>query len=216
MKKIISTILVACMLLTASVCLFSCGGDDKPEGNDNQTPEKVTYTITVVDQDGNPVKDVIINISTVGGAAFPMPTNAEGKVSYRTDKGISAMMIDVPTGYESTELNKEIMLVPNKNVTIVINKKAAADPYVILVVDDEGNPVAGVRVQMCDTAGSCRVPVTTDAEGRAEYAYEEGEFKVQITGGADGIPEGYTMDNPDQYFYFDGGKLITITLSKLG
>ena len=68
LKKLLSMILVLSMILTLSISLVSCGGDDNTDngngennGDKSETPVKVTYTVTVVDQNGDPVKDVMIN-----------------------------------------------------------------------------------------------------------------------------------------------------------
>ncbi|MGM9637659.1 MAG: hypothetical protein ACI3YK_06715 [Eubacteriales bacterium] len=69
--------------------------------------------------------------------------------------------------------------------------------YVFTVVCGDTNlPVSGVMVQICKGEDFCLLPVTTDAEGKANYvltgsnSYDE--YDVHIIGG---IPEGYTFDN---------------------
>ena len=68
-------------------------------------------------------------------------------------------------------------------------------------------PVAGVLVQMCESSGSCRMPVTTDENGNAYYTYEEGEFKAQLTSGA---PDGYSVDDPAAYYPIVDGEVTVM------
>ena len=67
---------------------------------------------------------------------------------------------------------------------------------------------------MCDDTGSCRKPVTTNAEGKGSYAYEEGSFHAQLTNGLSALPEGYTVAEPDKYYSFVDG-VATITVTKI-
>ena len=215
MKKIISAILIFMMVLSLSLCMFACnnGTDEGGDNGGDQTPVKKTYTVTVVDEGGNPVKGAMIAFTAEGANPIPFETDKEGKASRTSDSKITITLLSIPKGYESDKVGSVLTPDADGKVTVTLKKAAVADPYVILVVDDQGNPVAGVTVQMCSLAGSCRVPVVTGADGKAEYPFEEGEFKVQLTGGMDGVPEGYTIDNPNDNFYFDG-KLCTITLTK--
>lgn len=215
MKKIISAILVAMMVLSLSVCMFSCNDDPDTDGESGgtQTTSK-TYTVTVLDEDGNPVKGAYVTFTAEGGNMIPYETKADGKASFSNSKNVTITLLSIPTGYESDKVGATLAPDADGNVTVTVKKAAVADPFVILVVDGEGNPVKDVIVQMCSLAGSCRTPVVTGEDGKAEYPFEEGEFKVQLTGGIDGVPEGYTIDDPDQNFYYDG-KLCTITLTKV-
>lgn len=215
MKKIISAIVAIMMVLSLSLCMFACnnGTDEGGENGGDQTPTKKTYTVTVVDEEGNAVKGAYVAFAAEGGTPIPFETDADGKATRTSDKSITITLVSIPGGYESDKVGSVLTPDADGNVTVTVKKAAVEDPYVILVIDNNGAPVAGVTVQMCSLAGSCRVPVVTGEDGKAEYAFEEGEFKVQLTGGIAGVPEGYTIENPDDNFYFDG-KLCTITLTK--
>ena len=214
-KKILSTILVLSMILALCASLFSCNNKDKGNdnvteqenqgNNDTTTPEKVNYTVTVVDEEGTPIKGVGITFTPKSGTAVPFPTDADGKSSYKTDKEITVTVTSIPEGYAYDKLNVAQKFDGN-SMTITLTILA---PYVIRVVDQDGNPVAGVQVQMCDEGGSCRIPVRTDVNGQAEYPFEDGVFHAQLTS----VPEGYSVEDEGAYYNFVDG-VATITLTK--
>lgn len=79
--------------------------------------------------------------------------------------------------------------------------------YTIKVVDEGGNPVAGVVVQLCKE--SC-MPNRTDENGVAEFpvdAIEEG-YKAGVTN----VPDGYVYEG-EEYVYYEGDATeVTLTL----
>lgn len=186
------------------------GGNGGDGGGEGVTPDgKTTYTVTVVDQDGNPVKGAVIYFNPEGGVAFPIGTDSEGKVSYSTDKKMTVSVSAVPAGYEYNKLDEEQSFDKDGKLTVTVTKTVVDEDYFkILVVDQDGNPIEGVMVQMC--ADYCKMPVVTGADGKASYAYEEGDFHAQLTS----LPEGYTVDDPNAYYEFVDG-LATITLTKI-
>ena len=204
------------MILTLFVTLFSCkdkGNDNTGEqgNNDNTTPEKVTYTVTVVDQDGNPVKGAIVYFYPKGGVEMFYPTNENGATEgYKTDKEMSISVMTVPAGYEYDKLNeKQKVDAKDGKVTITVTKKAAEGTnYTIRVVDQNGNPVKGAMVQMCESAEVCLTPILTDANGEAVYTQPEKEYKAAITN----LPEGYESTTTG-YTYFED-YVATIVVNK--
>ena len=82
----------------------------------------------------------------------------------------------------------------------------AQDAYKVTVLDCDGNPVAGARVQLCDDNG-CQAPKNTDEQGVATFTCAKSEYKVQIVSG---IPVGCMAE---EYYYFTGDSMeLTITL----
>ena len=210
MKKILSLILVLVMMLS----IVACGGKDKKPDNNNDeqqgtTDTKVSYVVTVVDTDGNAVEGAVVSFTTKGGSPIPFPTDSEGKASYKTAKEITAAVTAVPSGYEYAKLNQNIDFDQDGKATITLTKKAEEAPYVIKVVDQDGNPVAGVKVQMCDDSGLCLIPTATNDEGIATYKYQEGNFHVLLNT----LVDGYTVDDMSTYYYFEGRE-VTIEITK--
>lgn len=213
LKKILSAVLIVSMLLTLSLSLFSCKDNEDKKQDNNQsdvgtdnTPEKVLYTVIVVDDEGNPVKGVDIEFSPKGGMAIPFPTDKDGKAAYKTDKELSVAVKEIPKGYSYDKMNVQQSFGSDNTLTITLTTLA---PFIIRVVDQDGNPIEGVLVQMCDEAGSCRMPVDTDENGEASYRFEEGSFHAQLTT----LPDGYSVDDPEAYYNFVDG-VATITLTK--
>lgn len=222
LKKLLSMILVLSMILTLSISLVSCGGDDNTDngngennGDNSETPVKVTYTVTVVDQNGDPVKDVMINFYPKGGTSFFYLTNKEGATdAYRTDKEVTVSVGNIPEGYTYDNLGNKQSFDKDGNLVITVNKVQGV-LYTIRLVDQNGNPVVGAGVQMCIPGGSC-VPFDnlTDADGVATKTMIENSFKAQITS----LPEGYTDTTNGDYQSFetnpDGGYIVEIEVVK--
>lgn len=205
MKRIICLILALAMMMSMSLCLISCG-DDTDGGDETggtQTPEKTTYTVTVTDDSGNPVKDAIVFIN-----GMPFPSDNEGKITYTTAKQITATVNNAPTGYEYDKLGVEQSFDANGNLSIVLTKKAqAGTKYTIRVVDQNGDAVVGAKVQMCESEneGICLIPVTTDESGEAFYTAEEKGYKAALTS----LPEGYEQIS-EGYVYFEDGVAVIV------
>lgn len=81
--------------------------------------------------------------------------------------------------------------------------------YKVTVTDKDGNPIAGVQIQMCDSKG-CRMPKGTGEDGTVTFDYETSDFHVLIAAPVDG----YAVDTTEEYFFENGGKELTIVLEK--
>ena len=80
--------------------------------------------------------------------------------------------------------------------------------YTVVVTDEDGNPIAGAMVQVCNE-GNCFAPVTTNEEGVAEFRLEESdEYKAKLLTN----PAGYEAVETD-YVHFDGETEITLTVT---
>ena len=85
----------------------------------------------------------------------------------------------------------------------------ATDGYKVTVTDTDGNPIAGVLIQMCDS-GTCKIPTATGADGTVTFNYDPSDFHVVIAAPVDG----YAVDTTKEYFFENGGKELTIVLEK--
>lgn len=216
LKKLLSLILVLSMLMTLSLSLVSCGGDDENDGGSNngegtndenkddnkedETPKKVTYKVTVVDEDGNPVKGVNIIFFPKGDIPTPFKTDENGLAPFVTDKELTVSVGFVPAGYGYDTAKTHTFDAEGK-LTITLSKsEETGTKYTIRVIDQNGAPVVGAKVQMCQSAdeGICLIPVTTNENGEGIYMAEERDYKAAITS----LPEGYEKIS-DDYTYFD-------------
>ena len=87
--------------------------------------------------------------------------------------------------------------------------EAATPSHTAKVVDEGGNPIAGVFVQAClDTC----VPVMTDENGVASwFDMADADYEVKLLT----MPEGYTYSSEEQVFHFDSSNELTITLKAI-
>lgn len=93
--------------------------------------------------------------------------------------------------------------------TTAAETEAAFAGYTVTVTDKDGNPIAGVQIQMCDSKG-CRLPAATGADGVVTFDYETSDFHVLIAADV----EGYVVDKTEEYYFENGGKELTIVLEK--
>ncbi len=81
--------------------------------------------------------------------------------------------------------------------------------YKVTVVDQNGDAVKGVEVQMCDDAG-CKLPAPTAEDGTVTFTYAESNYHITLVT----IPEGYTGDTAAQYDFPADSNELTVTITK--
>lgn len=110
-KRFLTVLLVLCLTL----CLCACGnasGDAETTGATNATTEatteatepaddgKVTYTVKVVDEGGNPVAAAMVQLCKE--TCLPGATNAEGVAEFRVvEDEYKVSFMSMPAGYEA-------------------------------------------------------------------------------------------------------------------
>ncbi len=206
---IIAALALVVIVPIVLVIALSGSGDNggSTGGNgDNGGDGKVNYTVTVVDEDGAAIKGVKLTFIT-SKMEMPGTTDADGKAAYKTADPVKVKVTSIPTGYTYAKLGAEQSFGSDGTLTVTLEK---LPDFVIRVVDEDGNAIAGVAVQMCDEAGSCRMPRSTDENGCASYPYEEGSFHAQLTE----LPDGYTVDDAGKYYDFEDN-IATIVLTKI-
>ncbi len=90
--------------------------------------------------------------------------------------------------------------------------EAAEPSHTVKVVDEGGNPIAGVFVQICLPDGSC-TPMQTGEDGIAYYYnMAEADYEVKVLK----MPEGYGYTTEEEVFFFpDGSNEAIITLQAI-
>lgn len=89
------------------------------------------------------------------------------------------------------------------------SQPADAAVYKVTVVDEAGNPFAGIVVQLCNDTG-CN-PCVTDENGTATYVVAEyrDDYHANVTQ----LPEGYEYASGEVEHYFEGDATeLTIVL----
>lgn len=204
-KKILVLVLALCMM-TSMFALTSCKKDNDTDNQDNNNPgnnagnnppaSENVYTITVVDKSGNPVAGVAVTVSPTFSS---YTSDANGKITFESDSNqIQAMVTSSPDGYQH---DTNIVSFPSgsKELTLTVTKIADSKVnYTIKVVDDEGNPVPDVLLQICYGTICLDSTFVTDSNGEITVSITSG-YKVYVK--IRGIPSGYTEGelNEDNY-----------------
>lgn len=113
MKRILFALLAACMLLCFCACAGEQAGDDssvaesslaesKEESKPESKPEIKTFKVKVVDEAGNPVNGVALQICKE--LCMPAGTGADGIATFYTEitDGYKLSITALPDGYEYT------------------------------------------------------------------------------------------------------------------
>ncbi len=113
LKNILMLVLALCLVFS----LCACGGNNETPNNTEETPApsstqeetqesttaddgKVTYTVTVVDEAGNPIVGALVQLCLE--ACIPSVTNAEGKATYTVEEAdYKVSFVSMPAGYTS-------------------------------------------------------------------------------------------------------------------
>ena len=229
LKKILSLVLVICML--AAVCsLTACGDKDNNDdvsndnnndnvGNNNVTTDK-TYTVTVLDGENTPVEGVKLVVTD--GKSYPTATtDKEGKASVQlpADVTVSVMVTSVPNGYVKPEkvsgVYHGVFAKDSTEFTLKVEKEVDNKvEYTVRVVDQNGDAVVGMSIQLCPNGVCLAEKFVTN---------ENGEITVKLTPGSavdvklEGL-EGYTLPAPVKDSYHavieSGVTEATVTVTK--
>lgn len=126
---------------------------------------------------------------------------------------LAASLVACNKGGEETTEAPETTVAPTETEatadTTAEQTEAVASGYKVTVTDKDGNPIAGVQIQMCDSVG-CRLPAATGEDGTVTFNYDPSDFHVLIAAPV----EGYAVDTTEEYFFENGGKELTIVLEK--
>lgn len=114
------------------------------------------------------------------------------------DNGSKPSNNSKPTGTSSTTTQ-----------TSSTTKPSDPEPtYFVKVVDENGAPVAGIIVSLCDDNG-CYDPAMTDAEGLAVF-YNQG-----LTGAKAVVFKANGYEFSTEYTKFEGSNTVTITVTAI-
>ena len=196
-KRIFTLVLIlaltVCMLGLAVSCQPDSGdtpqtGDpgtgNNPGGEQGGENEKgIDYTVTLQDIFGNPVEGITLKLTYDGNSTEVLTSDAEGKVTKKIDtfEDVIVEFVDLK-GYGNLTKNQR-NLNGETEKTLTLPTKAT-----VTVVDEAGNPIAGVLVQICHSV--CLTPAATNAEGKLVVSITSTDaVKASIVS----VPEGYKI-----------------------
>ncbi len=173
LKKILSVILLACMLVGV-LALTGCKEEEPPvtPGDGGGSDGDSGYVVTVVDTDGKPIAGVKLMLTNSKDVLHNYETDSDGKVSADiTGEGLGVVIVNPTSGYIKPEavsgLFHAVFAEGSKQVTITLEKEASMTKtaYTITIKDQNGEAVEGVTLQLC-YGGSCYPTPATDKNGK--------------------------------------------------
>ena len=221
MNKIISLLLALVMLTGVLTMAISCGdetpdptpdGDQTPGDGSNGDEEKgEEYILTIHDINGNPLANITVQFKYGDEETIAMTSGEDGKVSARIDttEDVTVNVVNpgeygIPEARDRKFKSNELTIVMPQMVTVK-------------TVDEDGNPVADVAVQICHSV--CLSPIATDGSGEINKGIiPKAPLKVSIISG----PEGYvipdeidvSMDLPIHAYFAEGEYTVVIVIPR--
>ena len=238
-KKILTLMLALALALCVTLAFTACGTPDD-EGDDECTnhtdanadgvcdtegcgasvpvePTGTTYTVTVVDEDGNAVPGVVLTIGTTTIKSGDLTTDAQGKASATLNitgvAKVRATVKSVPAGYKSPE-SAEMFEQGAVALTVTIEEENMVE-HTVKLVDENGEAIAlaGAEIMICQSV--CQTAVPTDANGVAKITFEpEASYlKVKIAN-IEELDYTYadTVDGEGYVHYDEGTTVIELVL----
>ena len=193
-------------------------GGDNNDTNNNQTTDK-TYTVTILDGDKNPVEGVKLVI-TDEKSYLTVTTNVNGQASVQLpETKVSVMVTSVPDGYEKPEkvsgVYHGVFKTGSTDLSITLSKVASNTvTYTVKVIDQNGDAVEGMQVQLCPDGVCLADQFITGANGEISKELTPGKtIDVKLY-----ALDGYTLPSPLSNGYHAvinaGQTEVTITVTK--
>ena len=183
------------------------------------------FVVVVRDQFDDPLEGVTVTFAVTAGSgalsATIATTNANGQaastLTLGTDPGANTVEISVEGVSETVIFSAEASLPPPAPAMLSIvsddnqtglTGETLADPFVVEVLDQYGDPISGVTVTITvlgDDGVLSTETTTTDANGRAEITLtlgtEPGGYTVEV--GVEGVAETATFNVVAELLEFD-------------
>ncbi len=124
-----------------------------------------TYTITVKDTSGAPIEGAVVQLYENTLGEVNKTTGADGKVSFTLPENPTfpfVKLLSLPESYKTTAgYDTPVILGAEKNIVITNGEKLTL--YKLIIKDESGNTVSGVRAQIC-VGDNCN-PGVSDENG---------------------------------------------------
>ena len=132
--------------------------------------QKIEYSVTVKDADGNAIAGVTVNISGDGIENTVLTTNKKGVAKTTLAADNYTAIVSAPTAYKMD--STEYKLTPDKpSLTVKLQKKSTTQKtYTVKVVNESNKAMSGVLVTVGDSYG------TTDSNGSVSFKLVENNY----------------------------------------
>ena len=212
-------------VLSFTACGNKNNGNDnntnEGSGNDNtnnQTTDK-TYTVTILDGDKNPVEGVKLVI-TDEKSYLTVTTNVNGQASVQLpETKVSVMVTSVPDGYEKPEkvsgVYHGVFKTGSTDLSITLSKVASNTvTYTVKVIDQNGDAVEGMQVQLCPDGVCLADQFITGANGEISKELTPGKTIDVKLYELDGYTLPSSLSNGYHAVINAGETEVTITVTK--
>lgn len=145
---------------------------------DTLVVEKAEYTVTVVDEAGNPVPGITV---VIGVGNDPLTTDENGKVTITLPKAAYTVTVSQPDG----TLQNQTFAEGETEMTVVLGQGGGSGEdenkitYTVKVVDYSGNAQSGIMVQILKDGTPVAVK-TTDVSGQITADLAVGDYTVAL------------------------------------
>ena len=184
------------------------GSEGGSEGGSEVT--KYEYMVQVTDQNSAPVANASVVIMKDGNFVTTVKTGADGYAKAELEDGTYTATLMGSSAFTAT-VNQASFTDRVASFSVVTKEAEKTVTYTVIVVDQNGDAVVGVKLQACLEA--CRSMPDTDAEGKSVGELPEiteGAYRAQLTS----LPDGYSVDDMKMYYDFDENNTVTITVTK--
>lgn len=160
--------------------------------------QKIEYSVTVKDANGNAISGVTVNISGDGVENTVLTTDKKGVAKTTLAAGNYTAIVSAPSAYKMD--STEYKLTPDKpSVTVKLEKKSTTEKtYTVKVVNESSKAMSGVLVTVGDSFG------TTDSNGKVTFKLLEDNYTATAS------YSGYQTTSKS----FGSSTSVTITMKK--
>ncbi len=196
-KTALSLIMSLALILSLSAFIIGCEVSEEETAGETETKAETdgAYTVTLVDNDGAAVVGASIMITDSKSVFISGTTDQNGSFSAESNaEGLGVMIVSLPGGYEKPETVSgalHALFGDKKDISITVQKETdEVVTYKVTVVDQNGNAVYGVELQLCPNGTCLADQFITDENGTCTKDMKPGlpvDIKIKE------LPDGYEM-----------------------
>lgn len=185
-------------------------GQPAPTETTKKAEPNPYYTVTVVDENGNPISDVAVQLCTET-SRYPGKTNAEGIATFSLKQdSYTVRLATLPSGYDYAGEEREFAMGEGTELTVTLKESdVTVTRYTVVVTDDMGNPISGVQVKLSGDSGES--VGKTDEDGVVQFTTYTDSYTVSLVA----MPEGYAYLEGDETFEMGEDDTLTVVLKAI-